>query len=260
MNATPLVTRGLQRLAGAASQPFSPGILEEEPCGHGPGSNHVPCAQESAPAQRHRGGASPAATRGHRCFRSERIGHSGAQRALKASWGLMGSHEEWDALAGLMSVMATIHMVSCRHASRQLSRSIAVGSRGRAVGRHGQRTGQDVQCRGVSGRACEGLFRARMKCRGAWPGVGVQVAPSVSAVAPAHPCPRRFALARPLYIEIHSHLGAPVVPSYTRLLSTPAQHHTYTHTVHTHRLHTVPTCIRDDCNDAGIPSVRHLPT
>ena len=75
----------------------------------------------------------------------------------------------------------------------------------------------------------------------------------------SHPCPRSFALARPLYIEIHSHLGAPVVPSYTRLLSTtPYTHSPYIY-IHTHRLHTVPTCIRDDCNDAGIPPVRHLP-
>jgi hypothetical protein len=40
-------SRGLQWRARAASQPLLPEILEEEPCEHGPGSNHVPCAQES---------------------------------------------------------------------------------------------------------------------------------------------------------------------------------------------------------------------
>lgn len=55
----------------------------------------------------------------------------------------------------------------------------------------------------MPGRLRKGLFRARMKCRDgrgqARQGVGVQVAPSVSAVAPAHPCLRcSFALARPL--------------------------------------------------------------
>lgn len=53
--------RGLQRLGAAASQACLAGILEEEACVHSPGSNHVPCAQESAPAERHRGGARPAA-------------------------------------------------------------------------------------------------------------------------------------------------------------------------------------------------------
>ena len=84
----PSSTRGPQNRARAASQPLSPGILEEEPCEHGPGSNHVPCAQESAPVQRHRGGASPAATRGHRCFRPERIGRSSTANAE----GVFGAH------------------------------------------------------------------------------------------------------------------------------------------------------------------------
>ena len=84
-------------------KPLSPGILEEEPCVHGPGSNHVPGAQQSAPVERHRGGASPAATRGgHRCFWPEQIGCSStanAEGVSKGSWDLNATLVESDVLA-----------------------------------------------------------------------------------------------------------------------------------------------------------------
>jgi len=172
------------------------GFWKSNPGQHGPGHNHVPWAQESAPARRHRGGASAAGSRGRRCFRPARIG----RRGTAGAGGVSGAH----------GVAARMRRSGRRRGSRsgsrrrrrrtallaasgqrQLSRSIAVQARvqqareravggcrpglpsssrghvGRSPGRQvasrsAARSSQEqpgAQCRRVSGRACEGLRR-----------------------------------------------------------------------------------------------------
>jgi hypothetical protein len=104
-----------------------------------------------------------------------------------------------------------------------------------------------------------------------WPGCG---RPGRSFRVGGRSCPSLSAQLcfGPAFIAIHSHLGAPVARSYiyTHTYSRlPAPHCLHcTAPQHTHfsprtYLSTsaapAPTCIRNDCNDAGISSVRPLP-